>query len=60
MRDAALFCYEHPGGARPIFSNRIKPRKMKRRGQILTSCGVGSLVINSLCDQAMGQNAAVV
>ena len=30
-----------------------------RKGQVLTSCEVSSLVIDSLCDQAEGRNAAV-
>ena len=32
---------------------------MEREGQVLTSYGVSSLVIDRLCDQARGQNVAV-
>ena len=32
---------------------------MEEKGQVLTSCGVSSLVIDNLCDQARGQNATV-
>ena len=32
---------------------------MEEKGQALTSCGVSSLVIDSLCDRARGQNVAV-
>jgi len=32
---------------------------MEGKGQVLTNCGVSSLVIDKLCDQARGQNVAV-
>ena len=43
---------------RLISGTRDQPRRMEGEGQVLTSSGVSSLVIDSLCDQARGQNAA--
>jgi len=47
------------GWGRLISGNGDEHRGMKGRGQMLTSCDVSSLVIDSLCDQARGQNVAV-
>jgi len=57
------FCFamEIRGWGRLISGNKDEPRPrgVKGRGQMLTSCDVSSLVIDSLCDHARGQNVAV-
>ena len=44
---------------RLISGNKGGPRGMKGSGQVLTSRNISSLVIDTLCDQARGQNVAV-
>jgi len=44
---------------RLISGSGDQPRRMEGEGQVLTSRDISSLVIDSLCDQARGQNAAV-
>ena len=55
------FCFamEIQVWGRLISGNKGEPRGMKGRGQVLTSRDFSSLVIDSLCDQAREQNAAV-
>ena len=55
------FCFamEIREWGRLISGNKGEPRGMKGREQLLTSCDISSLVIDSLCDQAREQNAAV-
>ena len=56
--NTVLFCYGDPGvGKTYIRQGRTSRNKRKRR--VLTSRGVSSLVIDSLCDQAGGQNISV-
>ena len=43
-----------------ILDNKDKPRKIKRRGQVLTSRDLSLLVIGSLCGQDGGWNVAIV
>ena len=59
--DAVLFCYGDPGVGKTYirYYNKDKPRGMEGKGQVLTSRDISSLVIDSLCDQAGGQNVAV-
>jgi len=45
------------GLARPLLGNNDEPRGIEMR--VLTSCFVSSLVIDSLCERAGGQNVAV-
>ena len=47
------------GSARLILGNKDEHRGIERKGRVLTSRDVSSLVIDSLCDQAKGQNTAV-
>jgi len=48
------------GSARNLLGTNAHIEKFnERRGQMLTSCDVSSLVIDSLCDQAGGQDVAV-
>jgi len=47
------------GSAKHILGNKEEPRGMEEKGPVLTSCGASSLVIDTLCDQARGQNTAV-
>ena len=42
-----------------ILDNKDLPRKIKRRGQVLTSRDLSLLVIDSLCDQDGGWNVAI-
>ena len=55
------FCFamEIRGSAKLILGSKDEPRWMEERWQVLTSCDVSSLVIDSLCDQARGQDVAV-
>ena len=55
------FCFvmEIQVWGRLISGTKDQPRRMEGEGQVLTSSDVSSLVIDSLCDQAKGQNAAV-
>ena len=55
------FCFamETRGWGRLISGNEDEARGVKGRSQMLTSCDVSSLVIDSLCDHARGQNMAV-
>ena len=55
------FCFvtETRVWGRLISGNKGGPRGMKGSGQVLTSRNISSLVIDTLCDQARGQNAAV-
>ena len=46
-------------GSERLILGKEEPRRMEGKGQVLTSRGVSSLVIDSLCDQAKGQNIAV-
>jgi len=55
----SCFAMEIQGSERPILGNKDEPRGIQGKGQALTSCDVSSLVVDSLCDQARGQNAAV-
>ena len=55
----SCFAMEIQGSERHILGNKDEPRRMEGKGQVLTSRGVSSLVIDSLCDQAKGQNIAV-
>ena len=47
------------GSARLTLGKKGGAGGIEGRGQVLTSCGVSSLVIDRLCDQARGQNIAV-
>ena len=47
------------GSARLILGNKDDHRRAEGEGQVLTSLNVSSLVIDSLCDQASGKNAAI-
>ena len=47
------------GLERHLSGNKVKHRRVEKRGQILTSCDISSLVIDSLCDRAREQNATV-
>src|ERR1700760_661799 len=47
------------GSARLLSGNKGGPRGSGEREQVLTSCDGSSLVIDSLCDRARGQNLAV-
>ena len=55
------FCFamEIQEWGRLILGNKDESRGMKGRGQVLTSRDSSSLIIDSLCDQAGGQNVAV-
>ena len=44
---------------RPSSGNEDEPREREEKGQVLTSCGVSSLVIDRLCDQARGWKGVV-
>ncbi|RPA88347.1 hypothetical protein L873DRAFT_1787461 [Choiromyces venosus 120613-1] len=46
--------------ARDILGNKDDPRGMEEEAQVPTGRDVCSLVIDSLCDQAAGQGAAIV
>jgi len=56
----AQFCFamEIPGSAKLISGNKNNPRGMEG-GQVLTSLDLSSLVVDHLCDQAIGENTAV-
>ena len=41
-----------------MLGNKDEPQEMEEKWQVLTSDDVSSLVIDNLCDQARGQNAA--
>jgi len=47
------------GSARLTLGNKDEPRGREGNGQVLTNRDVSSLVIDSLCDQARGQNVGV-
>ena len=47
------------GLGRLLPGNKDEPQGMEEKGQVLTGCDVSSLVIDSLCNQAGGQNIAV-
>jgi len=47
------------GSARLILGNKGEALRIEARQQVLTGHDASSLVINSLCDQARGQNATV-
>jgi len=53
------FATEIPGLARRILGTKGEPRRMQRKGQLLTSRDVSSLVVDSLCDQARERNLPV-
>jgi len=55
------FCFamEIRGWERLILGNKDESQSMGEEGQVLTSLGVSSLVIDSLCDQASGKNISV-
>jgi len=55
------FCFamETRGLARRILGNKGELSRIEEKWQALTSYGVSSLVIDSLCDQAGGQHVAV-
>jgi len=55
------FCFvtEIRGLGRLLLGNKDEAREIEEKGQVLTSCDVSSLVIDSLCNQARGQNIAV-
>ena len=53
------FAMEIRESAKLILGNKDEPRGMGEKEQVLTSCGVSSLVIDSLCDQARGQDVAI-
>ena len=55
------FCFamEIRESAKLISGSEDQPRLMAERGQMLTSRGVSSLVIDSLCDQARGRDVAI-
>ena len=59
--NAVLFCYGDPGVGKTYirYSTKSEPRGMEEKWQELTSRDISSLVIDLLCDQARGQNAAV-
>jgi len=44
---------------RLLLGNKDEPQEMGEKGQVLTGCGVSSVVIDSLCNQTGGQNVAV-
>jgi len=52
------FAMEIPGLERLLFGKKDESRRMEE-GQVLTSCGASSLVVDSLGDQARGQGAAI-
>ena len=47
------------GLARRILGTKSEPRRMEGKEQLLTSCDISSLVVDSLCDQAKDQNLAI-
>jgi len=51
------FAMETQGSARHLLGNNDEPRGIEMRA--LTSCDVSSLVIDTLCERAGGQNVAV-
>ena len=55
------FCFAMgiQGSGRHTLGNDDEPRGREEKGQVLTSRDVSSLVIDSLCDQAGGQNVSV-
>jgi len=55
------FCsaMEIQGSERLTLGNKDEPREIRGENKALTSCNISSLVIDSLCDQARGQNVAV-
>jgi len=55
----SCFAMEIQGSERPILGNKDEPRGISGKRQVLTSCYDSSLVVDSLCDQARGQNVAV-
>ena len=60
--NAMMQCYFAmgiPGSARLLLGNKGEPRRMERRGQVLTSRYFSSLVIDSLCDGVEEQDVAV-
>jgi len=52
-----LFCYGDPG-VRKTYNND-EPRGREEMGKVLTNRNISPLVIDSLCDQAGGQNVSV-
>ena len=57
---AALFCYGDPGvGKSYIWYERL-PARNKQRALLLTPCDDSSVVVDYLCDQAIGKDLAVV
>jgi len=55
----SCFATEIQGSARLTLGNKDEPRGGEGNGQVLTNRDVSSLVIDSLCDQARGQNVGV-
>ena len=47
------------GLGRLLPGNKDEPQEMEEKGQVLTGHDVSSLIIDSLCNQAGGQNIAV-
>ena len=56
----SCFVMEIRGSEKHILGNKDEPCGIEKKGTVLTSRGVSSLVIDSLCDQARGQSAVVV
>ena len=56
-----LFCYGDPGAGKTYirYNNTNEPLRMEENGQVLTSHGVSSVVIDNLCSQAREQSATV-
>jgi len=57
----AEFCFamEIPGSVRLILGNKDNQQGIEGEEQVLTSCDLSSLVIDTLCDQASWKNATV-
>ena len=53
------FVTEIRGLGRLLLGNKDEAQEIEEKGEVLTSCNVSSLVIDSLCNQARGQNIAV-
>ena len=55
----SCFAMEIPGPERPLLGNEGSSQGREARESVLTNYDISSLVVDRLCDQAMGQNTAV-